>query len=230
MNQQDALTPEQILETATRLDTTTDEIKSKLAAGAISGQRVVLDSMSAIAITDYTSPEWLAEHQARQLASIPASLPVSIPVAWLLQQQFYVKIALLHPDAKIPVYAKVGDSGFDLIALTDIEIAPQSVEKIPLGLAFEFPQGLEIQVRSRSGLSAELVTVANSPGTVDSGYRGEVAVLIHNETPVVYRFDKGDKIAQGVLAPVYKAVFVETAATDLSVTDRGKGGFNSTGA
>lgn len=176
------------------------------------------------------SAEYLAAHQQQMLATVPDPIPTGLPMAWLLRATYYVRIALLHPDAKQPVYARAGDSGFDLLTLTDVTILPGAVAKIPLGLAFEIPEGLEIQVRSRSGLSSKLVTVANSPGTVDSGYRGEVAVLLHNQGSADYTAAAGDKIAQGVLVPVFKAVFVEMPIEDLSATDRGAGGFNSTGA
>lgn len=92
-----------------------------------------------------------------------------------------VKIKRLHPAAVIPQYAKPGDSGFDLVAIEDVIIAPGETALVPTGLAFEIPEGYELQVRPRSGISLRTkLRVANSPGTVDSGYIGEVKVIVDN--------------------------------------------------
>ncbi|MEI2280720.1 dUTP diphosphatase [Paenibacillus polysaccharolyticus] len=92
-----------------------------------------------------------------------------------------VKFKRLHPDAKIPQYATEMAAGFDLVAVDDVIIAPGETAKVPLGFAVQIPPGYEIQIRPRSGVSAKTkLRVANSPGTVDADYRGEVAVLIDN--------------------------------------------------
>jgi dUTP pyrophosphatase len=179
---------------------------------------------------DYTMFGGAAAFQQQALNSIPESMMKLMPTAWGMQPRYFVKIALLHPDAKIPVYAKEGDSGFDLIALEDVMLKPREITFIPLGFALEIPHGLEVQVRSRSGLSGKLITVANSPGTVDSGYRGEVAAIIYNANESEFFCAKGSKIAQGVLTPVYEAVFVETDQENLTPSDRGEGGFGHTGS
>lgn len=164
-----------------------------------------------------------------------------------------VKFKRLHPDAKIPQYATEMAAGFDLVAVEDIIIAPGETAKVPLGFAVQIPPGYEIQIRPRSGVTFKTkLRVANSPGTVDADFRGEVAVLIDNIAPIIdevypcaetldgFEFDphgiypyktylirKGDRIAQGVLAPVLRASFEEV--TELDDTERGDGGFGHSG-
>ncbi|MDA1636487.1 dUTP diphosphatase [Bacillus cereus] len=135
-------------------------------------------------------------------------------------------------DVELPRYAKPGDSGFDLVAAEDTIIWPGETKVVPTGLAFEIPPGYELQVRPRSGMTrnTKLRVVL---GTVDSGYRGEVGVLVDNtEIPKAanmqaHVIEKGTRIAQGVIAPVITANFVEV--DELSDSERGKGGFGSTG-
>lgn len=129
-------------------------------------------------------------------------------------------------------YAKKGDSGFDLRAATNeaggYQIAPRSVIVVPTGVKVAVPVGTELQVRTRSGSPLKKgFNVANSPGTVDSGYRGEVGVLCYNLSDEVIEVECGERIAQGVICPVYKANFVEV--TELDQTERGDGAYNSTG-
>ncbi|KAB2500808.1 dUTP diphosphatase [Bacillus cereus] len=135
-------------------------------------------------------------------------------------------------DVELPRYAKPGDSGFDLVAAEDTIIWPGETKVVQTGLAFEIPPGYELQVRPRSGMTrnTKLRVVL---GTVDSGYRGEVGVLVdNNERPIslnmkAHVIEKGTRIAQGVIAPVVTAHFVEV--DELSDSERGKGGFGSTG-
>lgn len=142
-----------------------------------------------------------------------------------------VKVRKLTPDAVIPRYMTEGSAGFDLTATEDVIIRPHQTVLIPTGLAFEVPPGYELQIRPRSGLSRKTgLRIPNAPGTVDSDYRGEVMVIAHNAGDSAYYVHKGDRIAQGVIAPVYRAVFEEVYDEDeLSVTERGSGGFGSTG-
>ena len=92
-----------------------------------------------------------------------------------------VMVKKMHEDAVIPKYAKAGDAGFDLVAVEDVIIAPGETKIIPTGLAFGIPEGYEIQIRPRSGVSAKTkLRVANSPGTIDAGFRGEVGVIVDN--------------------------------------------------
>lgn len=136
-----------------------------------------------------------------------------------------------NPD---PLYAKTGDSGFDFRAslFLPVTIAPLERATIPTGLYFEIPDGYEIQVRPRSGLAAKNgITVLNSPGTVDAGYRGEIKVILVNLSTESFTINNGDKIAQGVFA-----VVMNTSVTTLKKvkkinknTERGSDGFGSTG-
>ena len=147
-------------------------------------------------------------------------------------------------DVDLPKYAKPGDSGFDLVAAEGTIIEPGQTKVIPTGLAFEIPPGFELQVRPRSGFSRKTF-LRVVLGTVDSGFRGEVGVIVSNISypgnsitlgindeheifkSVTYVVKKGDRIAQGVIAPVETANFVEV--DELSRSDRGTGGFGSTG-
>jgi dUTP pyrophosphatase len=136
-----------------------------------------------------------------------------------------------NPD---PTYEKDGDSGFDIRAFIEkpIEIEPGHRALIQTGLYFEIPSGYELQVRSRSGLALKNgIMVLNSPGTVDSGYRGEIGVILYNtDKSAPFYIHNGDRIAQGVIAAVQtmnKTKFIKT--TSLSESSRGAGGFGSTG-
>lgn len=129
-------------------------------------------------------------------------------------------------------YEKDGDSGFDLRAQTNEEggyqIAPNGTIVIPVGIKVAVPKGLELQVRTRSGSPLKKgFVVANSPGTVDSGYRGVVGVICHNISNELVTIECGERIAQGVICPVYKATFV--SVDELDETERGEGAYNSTG-
>jgi dUTP pyrophosphatase len=147
-----------------------------------------------------------------------------------------IQIKKLHKDAVTPKYANAGDSGFDFVALEDIELKPGETKLVKTGLSFAVPLGYELQVRPRSGLSLKTsLRVANSPGTCDSSYRGEVCVIMTNTSVDCPQYGgghievikKGDRIAQGVICPVYQAEFEVVEA--LSETKRGAGGFGSTG-
>jgi len=135
----------------------------------------------------------------------------------------------LLPGAKPPAYANPGDSGMDLAAYGEGEIAPGETLPVRTGVFLEIPAGYEGQVRSRSGLAKGGVVVANSPGTVDSGYRGEILVLLRNHGEEFFKFEPGERIAQLVVAPVCHAVelrFVD----ELPGSARGDRGFGSSGS
>ena len=136
-----------------------------------------------------------------------------------------------NPD---PEYATAGSSGFDLRANLDspITIPPHGVRIIPTGLYFEIPENFEIQVRPRSGLAAKnSVTVLNTPGTVDADYRGEIKVILINHSEVGFFVNHGDRIAQAVIGSVIGKNFVKLNKVDNinENTERGSGGFGSTG-
>lgn len=136
-----------------------------------------------------------------------------------------------NPD---PEYATTGSSGFDLRANLDspVTVHPHGVRIIPTGLYFEIPENFEIQVRPRSGLAAKNgVTVLNSPGTVDADYRGEVKVILVNHSDNAFVINHGDRIAQAVIASVIGKNFVKLEKVNNinENTERGSGGFGSTG-
>ena len=134
----------------------------------------------------------------------------------------------IHPDAVLPSYAHEGDAGMDVRSVEDAEIAPGSRALVHTGLVMILPRGYEAQVRPRSGLALKHgVTVLNTPGTIDEGYRGEVGVILANFGDAPFAVKKGDRIAQIVVAPVTRAEIVETDEVD--GTERGGGGFGSTG-
>jgi dUTP pyrophosphatase len=139
-----------------------------------------------------------------------------------------LKIKKLNKDALIPSYKSEEASGFDLHSIEDIVIKPGERKLISTGLAFEIEKGYEIQIRPRSGLAYKHgITVLNSPGTIDSDYRGEIKVLLINLGDKDFEIKKGDRIAQAVVAPVIQVEFLEVE--NLRETKRGSGGFGSTG-
>ena len=141
-----------------------------------------------------------------------------------------ILIKRLSKDVALPKYETDGSSGLDLAANTDkqIKILPGKSEIIPTGLAVAIPKNFEIQIRPRSGLAAKnQISVLNTPGTIDADYRGELKVILINLSDKVFVVEKGLRIAQMVLSPVIKAKLKEVA--ELENTERGSGGFGSTG-
>jgi dUTP pyrophosphatase len=133
-------------------------------------------------------------------------------------------------DLPLPAYQSADAAGFDLSAAveTDLVLAPGAVALVPTGLAMAIPRGFEGQVRPRSGLAAKNgVTVLNTPGTIDADYRGEVKVILINHGSAAFTVTRGMRIAQMIIAPVLQAALVEVGSLD--ETDRGRGGFGSTG-
>jgi dUTP pyrophosphatase len=141
-----------------------------------------------------------------------------------------VLIKKLDPAVKLPIYKTNGASGMDLMAFIKetIIIKTKTSFLVPTGLSVAFSEDYEIQVRPRSGLAAKNnITVLNSPGTIDSDYRGEIKVIIYNHGNHDFTINNGDRIAQMILAPVVKMELEET--NELPETLRGEGGFGSTG-
>ncbi len=135
----------------------------------------------------------------------------------------------IHPDAVLPAYAHQGDAGMDIRSVADLVVPAGARALVPTGLVMVLPEGYEGQVRPRSGLALKHgVTVLNTPGTIDAGYRGEVGVILFNSGTADFKVAKGDRIAQLVVAPVTTAGIAEVESVD--ETDRGAGGFGSTGA
>ena len=141
-----------------------------------------------------------------------------------------VLIKKLNPAVKIPAYKTRVASGMDLMAFTKrpIKLTSMSSCLVPTGLSISFSEKYEIQIRPRSGLAAKNnISVLNTPGTIDSDYRGEIKIILFNHGANDFIISNGDRIAQMILAPVYKMELEEVE--NLPETSRGKGGFGSTG-
>ncbi len=128
----------------------------------------------------------------------------------------------------LPAYATSGAAGMDVVSAEDVTLAPGARHAVATGLAMAIPQGYEVQVRPRSGLALKHgITVPNTPGTIDSDYRGELKVILINLGTEPFVIARGDRVAQLVLAPVVQAAWDEVI--ELDATERGAGGFGSTG-
>lgn len=142
--------------------------------------------------------------------------------------EYKLLINLIHEEAKLPYRANEGDAGLDLFSIEEQIINPGESALVRTGLQIELPKGTEAQIRPRSGLALKhSITVLNSPGTIDEGYRGEIKVILINHGKEEFKIEKHMRIAQMVIAPVLKVELVETS--DLSKTDRDQGGFGSSG-
>tara|TARA_Y100000768_G_scaffold52977_1_gene34852 strand:- start:169 stop:609 length:441 start_codon:yes stop_codon:yes gene_type:complete len=141
-----------------------------------------------------------------------------------------ILIKRLSKQVSLPKYETSGSSGMDLAANIDanINIDPGKTAIIPTGLALSIPKGFEVQIRPRSGLAAkQKISVLNTPGTIDADYRGEIKIILINLGQETFKVEKGLRIAQMVVCPVVQAQLKEV--DDLNETERGKGGFGSTG-
>ncbi len=143
-----------------------------------------------------------------------------------------VKVLITRLDSSLPLprYAKSGDAGADLTTAIDFTLAPGQRQLVPTGVAIALPQGYVALIHPRSGLAiSKGVTLVNAPGTIDAGYRGEIACIVINHDPQAeVSFKKGDRIAQLVIQKVERAEFIEV--TELPDSDRGIAGFGSTGS
>ncbi len=137
-----------------------------------------------------------------------------------------VKIKLLSPEATLPVLATPGSACFDVSTPYHVVILGKSIVIVGTGLAFEVPVGYEMVIRPRGGLSSKGITIANSPGTLDSDYRGELFIILHNTTMETYQFTPGSRIAQIAVKEVLEIEFVDLPFTE---TERDSGAFGSTG-
>ena len=180
--------------------------------------------------------DFLSEEEKSQMAEIFNQVGMEDWVYEPNDNTMRLKVKIINnsenPD---PTYQKVGDSGFDFMASlpegATITIEPMKRALIPTGLHFQIPIGFELQVRPRSGLALKNgITVLNTPGTVDSGYRGEVKVILFNTGEEPFVIKNGDRIAQGVIAPVqFSKTTKFVRVNNLDESDRGSGGFGSTG-
>ncbi|MHA2042725.1 MAG: dUTP diphosphatase [Candidatus Thorarchaeota archaeon] len=139
-----------------------------------------------------------------------------------------VRVKRLTEEGQLPIAAKDGDVAFDLFSGVDYDLEPGTRYAVPTGIAIELPAGYEGQVRPRSGLALRNgITTLNTPGTIDTGYRGEVKVILINHGDAVFRITIGDRIAQLAIRAVPKVQFTEVDS--LGASDRGEDGFGSTG-
>ena len=141
-----------------------------------------------------------------------------------------VLVKKLNPKVELPKYKTEGSSGMDLMALIEnpITIKPQNSALIPTGLSIAIPEDTEVQIRPRSGLAAKSsISVLNTPGTIDSDYRGEIKIILFNHGKEEFTVNNNDRIAQMILMPVLKVEFEEVE--ELPKTIRGSEGFGSTG-
>lgn len=139
-----------------------------------------------------------------------------------------LKVTKLSNEAKLPEYAHPGDSGMDIFSIDECNIAPGETVLVHTGICVELPKNTEAQIRPRSGLALKnSITVLNSPGTIDQGYRGEIGIILINHSDTVFNVTKHMKIAQMVIAPVLRVDISEV--DNLSSTERSDGGFGSTG-
>ncbi|MGG0413539.1 dUTP diphosphatase [Peribacillus simplex] len=139
-----------------------------------------------------------------------------------------IKVRKIHPDARIPAYAHHGDAGMDLFSIEEIIINPGESVLVKTGIQLELPTGTEAQIRPRSGLALKhSVTVLNTPGTIDQGYRGEIGVILINHGKEKFKVEKSMRIAQMVISTFLN---VNVNCVDyLTATERAEGGFGSTG-
>jgi dUTP pyrophosphatase len=140
-------------------------------------------------------------------------------------QKIKAKIKLLHPDAKMPLYASEQAACFDLYSVEDKIIPAGKNELIAIGISIEIPEGHCIKFWDRSGMGVK--GIHHFAGVIDSDYRGELKVILHNSTSQEYKIEKGTRIVQAAILPVMRAEFEK--ADELSETKRGEGGFHSTG-
>lgn len=137
-----------------------------------------------------------------------------------------VKVVKSHPDAVIPEYKTEGAAGFDFHIIEDVTLSNSS-KVVPTGLKMEIPKGFELQIRPRSGLSLKTtLMIPNSPGTIDSDYRGEIGIIACSRGGKLINLKKGDRIAQGVIVPIEQVEFEQ--CEELSDTERGEGAYGST--
>ena len=148
-----------------------------------------------------------------------------------MENQINVKLKKLSPDATIPSQANPFDAGFDISSVESVTLPAGEFKTVKTGISIELPSLTEAQVRPRSGLASKHgVTILNSPGTIDSGYRGEIGIILINHSKTDFKIEKGMKIAQLVIKPTFRVNFTEVKGDDsLSNSKRGTGGFGSSG-
>lgn len=140
-------------------------------------------------------------------------------------EKIKIKFKKLNEEAKAPFYATIHSAGCDFYSTENIILIQNETKKISTGIALEIPEGFYLRIEDRSGLAVK--GIHHLGGIIDSDYRGEVFIVLHNSSNKEYKIEKGDRVAQGILTPVSQANFEQ--ANELSQTKRGEGGFHSTG-
>lgn len=145
-----------------------------------------------------------------------------------MRKKITLKWLKVHPEAQIPQYNYKGDAGFDFVVVEKVVLLPGQRKIARTGLKVEIPEGYELQIRPRSGMSLNSpLLIANSPGTIDSNYRGEIGIILYNSSNRQYVVKKGTRIAQGVVVELPEVTHIEVDS--LSETERAEKGFGSTG-
>jgi dUTP pyrophosphatase len=190
--------------------------------------KMIKDLQSSLNNVDMTNPQAMMESLGINMDDLQKQFDLQSESI----METKVPLPFINDSENInPEYAYQSDSGFDLRSNEDLWIHPNDRALIPTGLRFDIPEGYEIQVRSKSGLALNQgLMVLNSPGTVDSGYQGEIKVIMFNTTNQKVKIEKGQKIAQAVLCPVVSGKWVDLIKVEnINDKDRNSNGFGSTG-
>ncbi len=182
-------------------------------------------------LDEITKDDSLSDNKKEMLTLMfESTINVFEQLAVAQRQMIKVKVTKLNPNAILPTYAHPTDAGADISAVEEVRIEPNETKIIKTGIAVAIPAGYEIQIRPRSGLSIKTgLRIPNSPGTIDTDYRGEIGVPIWNTGDTAYVIDKGMKIAQMLIAPTPMIKWDEVSSVEeLGNTTRGDGGFGST--
>lgn len=215
------------LEKAFRSNAVRKEILAQLALSPVEDLQGELEGVEKM-ITEISQDDSLSSNKKDILTGILSqSASLISSVVQIPRELVDVKVQKIHKDAVIPEYAHVTDAGADIYAIEDMTVKPHTTVLVKTGLKVAIPTGYEIQIRPRSGMSFKTtMRVANTPGTIDAGYRGEVCVIMENTGNLTYNISKGDRVAQMVIMPVPMINWIET--NELDNTDRGEGGIGST--
>ena len=191
------------------------EILAQLALSPIENLQGELEGLEKM-IAKINQDDSLSENKKDILTGILSqSASLISSVVKIPRELVDVKVQKIHEDAVIPEYAHTTDAGADICAIEDVTVKPHTTVLIRTGLKVAIPIGYEIQIRPRSGMSLKTtMRVANTPGTIDAGYRGEVCVIMENTGNLTYNISKGDRVAQMVIMPVPMINWIETNELD----------------
>jgi len=180
-------------------------------------------------IEEVSQDDTLSENKKDLIISlIKSSMEMTFSLADNPRERIEVEVQKISEDAILPTYAHDSDAGADIYSVEDVTIPPHKTVIIKTGLKVAIPLGYEIQIRPRSGLSYKTpLRIANSIGTIDPSYRGEIGVIMENTGNLTQKISKGDRIAQMIISPVPMIAWKEVSTLD--ETERGEGGFGSTG-